>query len=165
MAWLAALMTTLGLVGLFRRRFFLDPVGEGGLHWRAALLQFAKWPYQCIAAWRAFWRMKAAYTVTLKVRSSTSRSLLLWPHWVVMVLMAEAVTTAISLDLPLTTPVFLGAVGTLVMSTGLAFSEFVPSPPAWDGTLYQRTRARLAGLLGPAHESREEEPFPPGEEA
>jgi cellulose synthase (UDP-forming) len=146
---LAALMTSLGLVGLFRRRFFLDPVGEGGLHWRAALLQFAKWPYQCIAAWRALWRIERPYTITLKVRSATSRSLLLWPHWVVMVLMAEAVTTAITLDLPLTTPVLLAGIGTLLLSAGLAFSEFVAPPSAWDGTLYPRARARLTALLGP----------------
>jgi hypothetical protein len=38
-------MGVLGGIGLFRRRFFWI-TGGGGLHWRALVLQFAKWPYQ-----------------------------------------------------------------------------------------------------------------------
>ena len=154
LGWLAALIGTLGAIGLFRRRFFLDPAREGGLHWRAALLQFAKWPYQCIAAWRALQRRDAAYAVTLKVRSASSRSLVLWPHWVVGIIMAQAVIEALAVKVPITAPVVLSAIAVVLMSAWIAFSEFLPVPHSWDDTMYPRRRAALSDILGPPRQDR-----------
>jgi cellulose synthase (UDP-forming) len=47
---LPAILAVLGLAGTisivdrFRQRYFLDPERESGVHWRALVLQFAKWP-------------------------------------------------------------------------------------------------------------------------
>jgi cellulose synthase/poly-beta-1,6-N-acetylglucosamine synthase-like glycosyltransferase len=156
LGYLTALMVFLGTVGLFRRRFFLDPKREGGMHWRSALLQFAKWPYQCIAAWRAVRRTTGAYTVTLKLRSAGSPWLMLSPHWVVAIIMGLAVATAVELKMPLTTPIVLGGIAITLTSAWIALSEFLPVPHSWDEMLYPRRRAELSDVLGPAPEEKAE---------
>ncbi|HEU5154014.1 MAG TPA: glycosyltransferase family 2 protein [Gemmatimonadales bacterium] len=160
LAWLAALMAILATVGLFRRRYFLDPVREGGLHWRAVLLQFAKWPYQCIAAWRAVRRTDAPYTVTLKLPSPGSPWLVMSPHGVVAIIMALALAVALQLRIPRTDPVVLGAAAIVLTSAVLVFSEFWSVPNSWDETLYLRRRAELSDILGPPQEYQEETPPP-----
>jgi cellulose synthase/poly-beta-1,6-N-acetylglucosamine synthase-like glycosyltransferase len=160
LACLAALMIFLATVGIFRRRYFLDPKREGGMHWRAALLQFAKWPYQCIAAWRAVCRTPGSYTVTLKLRSAGSPWLMLSPHWVVAIVMGLAVATALQLKMPLVTPIVLGGIGIVLTSAWIALSEFLPVPHSWDEMLYPRRRAELSDVLGPAPEESAE-PTPP----
>jgi len=160
LACLAALIVFLAAVGIFRRRYFLDPKREGGMHWRAALLQFAKWPYQCIAAWRAVCRTPGSYTVTLKLRSAGSPWLMLSPHWVVAIVMGLAVATALQLKMPLVTPIVLGGIGIVLTSAWIALSEFLPVPHSWDEMLYPRRRAELSDVLGPAPEESAE-PTPP----
>ncbi|HSR91137.1 MAG TPA: glycosyltransferase family 2 protein [Gemmatimonadales bacterium] len=160
LGYLTALMVFLGAVGLFRRRFFLDPKREGGMHWRAALLQFAKWPYQCIAAWRAVRRTTGIYTVTLKLRAAGSPWLMLSPHWVVAIIMGLAVATAVELHMPLTAPIVLAGIAIVLTSAWIALSEFLPVPHSWDEMIYPRRRAELSDVLGPAPEQRTE-PTPP----
>jgi len=162
---LVALMVFLATVGLFRRRFFLDPKRERGMHWRAALLQFAKWPYQCIAAWRAVRRTTGAYTVTLKLRSAGSPWLMLSPHWVVAIVMGLAVMTALQLKMAYTTPIVLAGIAIVLTSTWIALSEFLPVPGSWDDRLYARRRADLSDVLGPAQEDQAESTPPRVEEA
>jgi hypothetical protein len=158
LGWLAALMGTLGVIGLFRRRFSLDPAREGGLHWRAALLQFVKWPYQCVAAWHALRREDPAYAITLKLRSAGPRSVVLWPHWLVGIVMALALDAALHLNLPITTPIVLGALAVVLISAGIASSEFLPVPHGWDETIYPRRRADLSDVLGPPRQEHAEPP-------
>ena len=160
LACLATLMVFLATVGLFRRRFFLDPSREGGIHWRSVLLQFAKWPYQCIAAWRALRRTKAPYEVTLKLPSPGSRWLVMSPHSVVAIILALALALAIELQVPRTAPVVVAAAAVVLTSTWIVFSEFVAVPNSWDETMYIRRRNELSDLLGPASENREETPSP-----
>ena len=160
LGYLTALMVFLGTAGLFRRRFFLDPKREGGMHWRAALLQFAKWPYQCIAAWRAVRRTTGTYTVTLKLRAAGSPWLMLSPHWVVAIIMGLAVATAVELHMPLTTPIVLGGMAIVLTSAWIALSEFLPVPDSWDEMIYPRRRAELSDVLGPAPEERAEPTSP-----
>ena len=47
------LVASLTVIGMFRQRFYLDPDRERGFHWRAVVLQFAKWPAQLTAIWQA----------------------------------------------------------------------------------------------------------------
>jgi cellulose synthase/poly-beta-1,6-N-acetylglucosamine synthase-like glycosyltransferase len=161
LGYLVALMALLAAIGLFRRRFFLDPKRESGLHWRAVLLQFAKWPYQCIAAWRAIRQSTGSYTVTLKLRSSGSPWLMLSPHWVVLIIMALAVMTALELKIPFTTPIVLAGFAIVLASACIALTEFLPVPHSWDATLYDKRRAELSDILGPV----EEQENPAGEVA
>jgi hypothetical protein len=160
LACLAALMVFLATIGLFRRRFFLDPRREGGIHWRSVLLQFAKWPYQCLAAWRAIRRTEAPYAVTLKLPTPGSPWLVMSPHSGVAIVMALALAVAINLQVPRTAPVVVGAALIVLTSAWIVFSKFVAVPSSWDEAMYLRRRAELSDLLGPAPEYREEAPPP-----
>jgi len=136
---LAGLTVLLGTIGLFRRRFSLDRAREGGLHWRASLLQLAKWPYQCLAVWRALWTSASPYTITMKVTPTSERRLTLWPHWLVAEGMAVAVATGFLREAHLTLLVGGGAV--ILASALIAASEFIPMPPPWEPEVYARRRA------------------------
>jgi hypothetical protein len=72
---LAALLAS----DFFRQRFFLNP-GERGIHWRAGLLRFAKWPTTLLALKDALRPRRAAYTLTPKTRQAPKRSLVVVPH-------------------------------------------------------------------------------------
>jgi cellulose synthase (UDP-forming) len=62
-----ALYAVLVLCQLYRQRFFLEPERERGLHWRAAILRLAKWPYMLLALRDALAGPNRGYTLTRKV--------------------------------------------------------------------------------------------------
>ena len=147
LGWLLALMGVLGGIGLFRRRFFLDHRREGGVHWRALVMQFAKWPYQCVATWRALRRRDASYAVTLKLRRAGARSLVLWPHWVIATGMAVVVVTGLQRH---ASPILIAMGGAvIVLSAAIAASEYRLVPGSWDEAVYRQRRAQLSDTLGP----------------
>ena len=147
----------LGLVSLaflgasisqFSRRFYLDPRREGGMHWRATLLQFVKWPYQWLAVWRALVKGPTPYAVTPKVPRRNPRAWILWPHLVV----AAFLTTAFALGSAwhgFSTG--LGVVSSVMIALPLliAASELLRFPPPWEPQRYAERRAQLNDILGP----------------
>ncbi len=147
MELLTGLVMLLGSIGLFRRRFSLDPVGEGGLHWRASLLQFAKWPYQCLATWRAMWKPNSAYALTIKLMPISQRRLTLWPHWLIAEGMAVAVAVGLERDAAPTLATAAGAV--ILGSIVIAALEFRAMPPPWEPHLYPDRRVRMRDVIGP----------------
>lgn len=154
LAFLAGLMVLLGSIGLFRRRFSLDPAREGGVHWRASLLQFAKWPYQCLATWRALWRPNSGYTVTIKLMPASQRRLTLWPHWLIAEGMAVALATGIERGAG---PTLLSAgVAVIAGSALIAALEFRTMPPPWEPHLYAARRAGMSSVIGPPRIAVEE---------
>jgi hypothetical protein len=54
---------------LYRQRFYLNVADEWGVHWRAALLRFVKWPWVLIAAADAITKRRLPYTITSKMRA------------------------------------------------------------------------------------------------
>lgn len=146
--WLIGLLGLLGVISLYRRRFFLDPEREGGLHWRSALLQFAKWPYQCLATWRAVRGRDSSYALTLKVRRASEGTLVLWPHWLVAAGMTVAL--AVGFQRHAAPLLRLAAMVVIAGSVAVAASEYRPTPGPWDVAVYRKRRARLANLIGPA---------------
>ena len=54
----------------YRQRFYLKKESEQGIHWRASLLQFAKWPYQLAAVADVLINRQFPYITTPKTRSS-----------------------------------------------------------------------------------------------
>jgi len=54
---------------LFRRRSFLQPAHERGLHWRGGLLRMTKWPYALLALRDALAGPNQGYALTRKVAS------------------------------------------------------------------------------------------------
>ena len=60
------LLAALWLQELYRQRFYLDWRTESGIHWRAALLEFAKWPWFLLALLDVLGRRRHDYAVTRK---------------------------------------------------------------------------------------------------
>lgn len=145
-----ALLALLGsAIGRFARRYYLDPKRESGIQWRATLLQFAKWPYQWLAVWRAIRRGPAPYAITHKVARKSPRSWVLWPHLVVagVLLSAFALGSVLHdyhVGLSLLTAVMI------IVPLGIAATELFRFPPPWQAHLYGERRAELSDILGPA---------------
>ena len=81
---------TLLLCGFYQQRFYLDRRNEWGLHWRAKLLQFARWPSFVAACYDVIVNRRVPYTLTHKLSADSRRCTALWPHLVVAILMSVA---------------------------------------------------------------------------
>jgi cellulose synthase (UDP-forming) len=69
----------------FRQRFYLDPRREIGIHVRASVLAFAKWPFIIAAIYDCLTRDHLPYSITRKVRMGAKRVILVLPHSLVIV--------------------------------------------------------------------------------
>jgi hypothetical protein len=65
---------------LYRQRFFLGGRADWGLHWRAGLLQLAKWPYLALALLDVLLDRSYPYQMTLKVRTTGTPRLVVRAH-------------------------------------------------------------------------------------
>ena len=74
---LACLVLVLQVCELYRQSFYLDVKNEWGLHWRAGLLQYAKWPWFLLALFEVLCGKEKPYVVTNKVKSESKNRLLL----------------------------------------------------------------------------------------
>ncbi|MGH7231214.1 MAG: glycosyltransferase, partial [Nitrospiraceae bacterium] len=84
------LAVTLQLCELYRQRFYLDWPREWGSHWRAGLLQMAKWPYLLQALWDVALDRRLAYALTAKVRQASRPAVMMWPQLVVVMVISLA---------------------------------------------------------------------------
>ena len=64
------LFVALQLADIYRQRFYLGRQQEWGLHWRAAVLQFANWPYIVLAVVEAIHGYRGPYVLTRKLGTS-----------------------------------------------------------------------------------------------
>ncbi|MGH7502657.1 MAG: glycosyltransferase [Longimicrobiales bacterium] len=62
------LFGTLQVAELYRQRFYIDWPNERGLHWRSALLEYAKWPWLLAALFDVILKRAPAYALTWKTR-------------------------------------------------------------------------------------------------
>jgi cellulose synthase/poly-beta-1,6-N-acetylglucosamine synthase-like glycosyltransferase len=84
------LLTTLLVCDFYRQRFYLEPRSEWGWHWRAGLLQLAKWPYFLAALYQVLLNRRLPYVVTSKLKGEPQSYVLFRPH----ILLAAFVATA-----------------------------------------------------------------------
>jgi cellulose synthase (UDP-forming) len=77
--YVLVLIAALQASDFFRQRFFLNS-GERGIHWRAGLLRFAKWPVVLLALKDVLRPRRVDYALTAKIRQPPRRSLLVAPH-------------------------------------------------------------------------------------
>ena len=154
----------LGLLGLsfvliaadsFRQDYFLDPARERGMHWRALLLQFAKWPFYVLALYEALRGRRAAYDVTPKTEAPRRRGAIALPHMVLALVLVMAIAAGASQYGRLGPSVASIAGLFLGLSLGLAWSELLAFPPPFDAELYVRRRAELASLIASRREPRD----------
>lgn len=141
---LAGLSIALVAADTFRQDYFLDPQRERGLHWRALLLQFAKWPYFVRALYEALRGWNGAYDVTPKSGSPRRRGSIAVPHLMLAALLGVAVMVGIA-QYGRPGPTVAAIAGALIgLSLGLAWSELLPYPPPFEPELHARRRAELA---------------------
>ena len=84
------LLVILHLCERYRQRFYLDRKRGRGLHWRAGLLQFAKWPYLIMAFFDVMFDRRFPYLITSKIPGASGASLALWPHIPILILIGLA---------------------------------------------------------------------------
>ncbi len=87
---LACLIIVLGASEFYRQRFFLDPASERGVHWRATVLRWAKWPQMLLALVDVALNRRPAYSITAKTKDPVLRLRWLWPHIIAAALVVAA---------------------------------------------------------------------------
>ena len=139
---LVFLAGALQLCEFYRQRFYLDREGEVGVPWRAAILQYAKWPYFVLAFWDVVLRRRIPYALTRKVRAE-GRQHFLWPHAVSLGLIDIAwLYGTLSGRL---TSTFLHCFAAVVVAGGLALlltESFDPPDPFDKGLAEEMLRRR-----------------------
>lgn len=108
----------------YRQRFYLNGKLERGLHWRARLLQFAKWPYQLAAVADVLINRQFPYVTTPKARGSSRASFALWPHVISLGVMgfAWAIGLVIHGTIPITVQLCAGMF--VVVTLGVMATEW-----------------------------------------
>lgn len=108
----------------YRQRFYLNGKLEQGFHWRARLLQFAKWPYQLAAVADVLLNRQFPYVTTPKTAVPWLPSFVLWPHWTILGVMGLAwgIGLAIHGTIPVTVQFCAGVI--MVVTLGLMATEW-----------------------------------------
>src|SRR5262249_12892716 len=119
----AMLCVILQCFELYRQRFYLDWRNECGVHWRAWILQFAKWPYMLLALYDTITSHKFPYVLTRKVKSPQRCSMLLWPKMLVIFLMCACAVIGIIFDHTANVFLYLLALIVSIISGTLIVSE------------------------------------------
>jgi cellulose synthase (UDP-forming) len=108
----------------YRQRFYLNGDLERGFHWRARLLQFAKWPYQLAAVADVLINRRFPYVTTPKTAVDCRPSFVLWPHVITLGVMGLAWGIGLSIHgtIPVTVQFCAGVI--MVMTLGLMATEW-----------------------------------------
>jgi hypothetical protein len=131
---LAALWAALISCDLYRQRFFLQPRQEFGLHWRAALLRFAKWPQLAAAVGDLCRQRPREYELTPKLPRHSHRSLPT-AHLLTAALVPAALATGLARGEAPSPIIGVIAVAVIVLSLTTAATEFMHFPAPYDADL------------------------------
>jgi cellulose synthase (UDP-forming) len=134
---LLGLFAVFQLVDCYRQRFFLGGRTEWGLHWRAGLLQLAKWPYLGLALWDVMRNRQPAYEMTPKVRRPTKPRLVLQAHLPIVSLLGLAWLVGVVAGWSLPGIVHLWTAWLLLASLALMATEWWPFPVPYDRQLWE----------------------------
>ena len=129
------LLATSVLCQFYRQRFYLDPRNEWGWHWRAGLLQLAKWPYFLLALSQVLLNRRLPYVLTSKVKGEPRPHLLLWPHLLVAALICTAWVAGIMSGRALHPLLHLSAFTTVIGILVLIATEHMNFPEPYDPSL------------------------------
>ncbi len=126
----------------YRQRFFLGGWAECGLHWRAGLLQLAKWPYLGLALLDVLRNRKPAYQLTPKVPRTAKPRLVLRAHLPIVSLLGLAWLVGAVAGWSLPGILHLWVLGLMLASLVLIATEWWPFPPPYDRRLWERQARR-----------------------
>jgi Glycosyltransferase like family 2 len=135
---LAPLYAALQLGEWYQQRFFLGGWAECGLHWRAGLLQLAKWPYLGLALLDVLRARQPAYETTPKVRGSTRSRPVTRTQLPVVVLLGLAWLVGVVAGHGLPGLLHLGTAGIVLASIALMATDWWPFPAPYDRRLWER---------------------------
>jgi len=129
------LLAPLVLCDFYRQRFYLDRRNEWGWHWRAGVLQLAKWPYFLLALSQVLLNRRLPYVLTSKVKGEPRPHLLLWPHLLVAALICTAWIAGIMSGHALHPLLHLSAFTTVIGILVLIATEHMSFPEPYDPSL------------------------------
>jgi cellulose synthase (UDP-forming) len=141
LAPLAQLGGALALQELYRQRFYLDWRRECGIHWRAAALQYASWPWFILALVDVVVSRQPGYVVTWKAK----RAGRFWHFIGVQLVIVAAIALAGIAGLMLGPPTrsLLILAGLLVLGhLSLVLTELRGFPPPWEGRVWRAAETR-----------------------
>lgn len=131
----------------FRQLYYLDRKREEGIHWRALVLLYAKWPYFAHGLWQALRGWSGAFAVTPKTRERSHGGSLAKTHLVLALVMASALVFRVSLFGMPRLALFVSAIGFVLLSLLLVCAEALRFPPQFERGRYASRRATLAERL------------------
>jgi len=131
---LVVLLAVLELCELYRQRFYLDWKNEWGLHWRAGLLQLAKWPYLLLALFDVLIDRRVPFVLTPKVRGHSKPSMMMGPQLAVVVLLGAAWIVALLKGTVISPFLHLCTAVIVTSSLVLVLTERFTFPPPYTGS-------------------------------
>jgi hypothetical protein len=123
------------LCDFYRQRFYLDWRNERGWHWRAGVLQLAKWPYFLLALSQVLLNRRLPYVLTSKVKAESRPHVLLRPHLLTAALICTAWVAGMMSGRTLHPLLHLSAVMTVIGSLVLIATEHMSFPEPYDPRL------------------------------
>jgi cellulose synthase/poly-beta-1,6-N-acetylglucosamine synthase-like glycosyltransferase len=132
----------------YRQRFFLDPRSEWGLHWRAGVLRYAKWPQVLHAAFDVVRGFRPEYVLTPKERSKRRPYRLLSTHVVVAVVLGASAAFGLARGAPLSPVLHTWAVALIAVSLALVATQYTRFPDPFDRNLLI-AECKWAGMSPP----------------
>jgi cellulose synthase (UDP-forming) len=129
------LLATLLVCDFYRQRFYLDRRDEWGWHWRAGLLQLAKWPYFLVALCQVLLNRRFPYVVTSKIRGEPQSYVLLRPHLLTAASICTAWVAGMMSGRTIHPLLHLSALMTVIGSLVLIATEHMSFPEPYDPSL------------------------------
>ena len=128
------------LCELYRQRFYLDWRHEWGWHWRAGVLQWAKWPYLLLALYQVLVYRPRPYVLTPKVTDGSCQGgaqilRLFWPHLLGAVVLGAAWVTGIVCGRPIPPVLHVFVAVSVLGSLLLTATAYMRFPVPYDPTL------------------------------
>ena len=133
------LATVLLLCDFYRQRFYLDWRNECGWHWRAGVLQLAKWPYFLVALYQVVLNRRLPYMLTSKVKVRAQVQML-WPHVLVAGLVSTVWINAIMSNRSLHPLLHISVAVIVIGSFLLVATEYMAFPDPYDPDLFPRRK-------------------------
>jgi cellulose synthase (UDP-forming) len=132
---LGALWMVLQICEFYRQRFYLDPAKERGVHWRIALLQYAKWPWFILALVDVLLGRRTPYMVTSKMESTANRHVLVLPNLLIVLFLCGAWAMGQSLGAIVHPVIYVVASIFFIGSIVLIWTDYWRFPAPYDKDL------------------------------
>lgn len=129
---LSALLTTLQICAFYRQRFYLAPGTEWGLHLKAHLLRYAKWPVFIRAIWEVLAGRRVPYALTRKVKVESKNGMLIVPHTLLIIAISLSAVIGKMLGSDVSLPVYLLAALAIMVSMALIMTTRLPFPKPYE---------------------------------